>query len=47
RLEGAKGTVAAVAAAANGEGFALRSLSVGESSLETVFIELTGKDLRE
>ncbi len=47
RLEEATGTVAAVAAAANGEGFSLRSLSVGESSLETVFIELTGKDLRE
>ncbi len=47
RLDGAAGTVAAVAAAANGDSISLRSLSVGESSLESVFIELTGKDLRE
>lgn len=47
RLAEAEGAVAAVAAIADGEGFSLRSLSVEESSLETVFIGLTGKDLRE
>jgi ABC-2 type transport system ATP-binding protein len=47
RLEEADGAVAHVVAVAAQEGFSLRSLSLEEASLETVFITLTGKELRE
>ena len=48
RPEGTDGTVVAeVVAVAHREGFPLRSLSVEEATLETVFISLTGKELRE
>jgi ABC-2 type transport system ATP-binding protein len=47
RLDEADGAVAHVVAVAAQEGFSLRSLSLEEASLETVFITLTGKELRE
>ena len=46
-LKEADGAVAAVVDTANADPFSLRSLSVVEASLETVFINLTGKELRE
>ena len=36
-----------VVAAAEGGGFAVADLSVAEPTLETVFINLTGKELRD
>ncbi len=49
RLEvrGAAGVLPAVVQVADGAGFVVKDLSVAEPSLETVFIKLTGKDLRE
>lgn len=44
---GARGTLAAVLQVADAGGFVVTDLSVTETSLETVFIALTGKDLRE
>jgi ABC-2 type transport system ATP-binding protein len=41
------GVVPAVVQAAADAGFTVTDLSVSETTLETVFIELTGKDLRE
>jgi ABC-2 type transport system ATP-binding protein len=39
--------LARVVAAAEGGGFEVADLSVAEPSLETVFINLTGRDLRD
>jgi len=47
RMEDADGAVARVVAVASRGEFSLRSLSLEEASLETVFITLTGKELRE
>jgi ABC-2 type transport system ATP-binding protein len=44
---GSKGLLPVVLAHAEAGGFAIRDLSVDEPTLETVFINLTGKDLRE
>jgi ABC-2 type transport system ATP-binding protein len=44
---GATRLVPAIVAAVEGAGRQLADLSVSEPSLETVFISLTGKDLRE
>jgi ABC-2 type transport system ATP-binding protein len=44
---GSKGLLPVVLTHAEGGGFALRDISVDEPTLETVFINLTGKDLRE
>ena len=41
------GVVPAVVQAAERSGFVVTDLSVSETTLETVFISLTGKDLRE
>lgn len=46
-LKGADRIVPRVVAAADKEGFELLDLSVAEPTLETVFITLTGKELRE
>lgn len=46
-VKGAKGVLPAVAAVADGAGVALSDLAISEPTLETVFIKLTGKDLRE
>jgi ABC-2 type transport system ATP-binding protein len=46
-VKGADRLVPRVVAAAEAEGFALVDLSVAEPTLETVFIGLTGKDLRD
>jgi ABC-2 type transport system ATP-binding protein len=46
-VQGAERIVPRVVAAAEEGGFALGDLSVAEPTLETVFINLTGKDLRE
>jgi ABC-2 type transport system ATP-binding protein len=46
-VKGAERIVPRVAGAAEGAGFELVDLSVTEPTLETVFINLTGKDLRE
>jgi ABC-2 type transport system ATP-binding protein len=46
-LEGAERIVPRVVAAAERGGFELADLSVAEPTLETVFINLTGKELRE
>lgn len=46
-LEEADGPVAEVVGATSREGFPLRSISMEETTLETVFISLTGKDLRD
>ena len=43
--QGADGMLADVVAAANPYG--LRDLTITETSLETVFIKLTGRELRE
>ncbi len=47
RLEEADEAVAELVAMANREGFYLRSLFLEAASLETIFIALTGKELRE
>jgi len=46
-VRGADRLLARVVAAAEGGGFEVADLSVAEPSLETVFISLTGKELRE
>ena len=46
-VEGAGGIVPQLFAAAEQHGIAVTDVSVAEPSLETVFINLTGKDLRE
>ncbi|MET0275974.1 MAG: ATP-binding cassette domain-containing protein [Acidimicrobiia bacterium] len=46
-VRGAQGVIPSVFAAADGAGFDVTDISVAEPSLETVFINLTGKDLRE
>jgi ABC-2 type transport system ATP-binding protein len=46
-VQGADRLVPRLVAAAEAEGFALADLSVAEPTLETVFIGLTGKDLRD
>ena len=46
-VQGADRLVPRVAAAAERGGFDLVDLSVAEPSLETVFINLTGKELRD
>ncbi len=45
--KGADRLVPRIVEAAEAEGFALADLSVAEPTLETVFIGLTGKDLRD
>ncbi|MFN2611134.1 MAG: ATP-binding cassette domain-containing protein [Actinomycetota bacterium] len=46
-LKGAEGAVPKIVNFCDSKGFALQDLSVTEPTLETVFINLTGKDLRE
>ena len=41
------GVLPAIVTAADDAGFTVTDLSVTEPTLETVFIDLTGKDLRE
>ena len=47
RLAEADGTVAGIVAAASAGGYPVRGLSVSEPTLETVFLGLTGEELRE
>jgi ABC-2 type transport system ATP-binding protein len=46
-VNGAKGVLPAVIQVAEQGGHTVRDLSINEPTLETVFIKLTGKDLRE
>jgi ABC-2 type transport system ATP-binding protein len=46
-LVGTDGVVPPIVLAADAAGFVLRDLSITEPTLETVFINLTGKDLRD
>jgi ABC-2 type transport system ATP-binding protein len=46
-VRGARGVLPAVVQAAERGGFSVTDLSISEPTLETVFIDLTGKDLRE
>jgi ABC-2 type transport system ATP-binding protein len=46
-VQGTTGVLPAVVQVAERNGFAVTDLSVSETTLETVFITLTGKDLRE
>jgi ABC-2 type transport system ATP-binding protein len=46
-VQGTEGVLPAVIQSAERAGFAVTDLSVSETTLETVFINLTGKDLRE
>jgi ABC-2 type transport system ATP-binding protein len=46
-VSGSHGVVPAIVAAAEQGGFVVHDLSVTEPTLESVFIDLTGKDLRE
>jgi ABC-2 type transport system ATP-binding protein len=46
-VRGTKGVLPAVVTAAERGGFTVTDLSITEPTLETVFIDLTGKDLRE
>jgi ABC-2 type transport system ATP-binding protein len=46
-VRGARGVLPAVVQAAERGGFQVTDLSISEPTLETVFIDLTGKDLRE
>ena len=46
-VSGVKRLVPRVVNAAEGGGFDIIDLSVSEASLETVFIQLTGNELRE
>jgi ABC-2 type transport system ATP-binding protein len=46
-VTGAQGVLPAVVNAAEGGGFTVSDLSMAEPTLEAVFINLTGKDLRE
>jgi ABC-2 type transport system ATP-binding protein len=47
RVRGTQGVLPAVVTAAEQGGFTVHDLSITEPTLETVFIDLTGKDLRE
>jgi ABC-2 type transport system ATP-binding protein len=47
QVKGARGVLPAVVNAAEGAGFTVSDLSIAEPTLEAVFINLTGKDLRE
>jgi ABC-2 type transport system ATP-binding protein len=46
-VQGTAGVLPSVVQSAERAGFAVTDLSVSETTLETVFINLTGKDLRE
>ena len=46
-VKGAEGVLPAVVQAAERAGINVTDLSISEPTLETVFINLTGKDLRE
>jgi ABC-2 type transport system ATP-binding protein len=46
-VKGAEGIIPRVVSAAEHGGFELVDLAVAEPTLETVFITLTGKELRE
>jgi ABC-2 type transport system ATP-binding protein len=46
-IVGTDGVVPPIVLAADAAGFTLRDLSIAEPTLETVFIDLTGKDLRD
>jgi len=46
-IKGTKGILPRVVAIAEQEGFNITDLSVAEPTLETVFINLTGKELRD
>ena len=46
-MQGGDRLVPRIVLAAEGGGFDLADLSIAEPSLETVFINLTGKELRE
>ena len=46
-VKGSRGVLPQVVTAAERGGFAVNDLSVAEPTLETVFISLTGKDLRD
>jgi ABC-2 type transport system ATP-binding protein len=46
-VKGARGLLPAIVSAAEAGGFVVHDLSVTEPTLESVFIDLTGKDLRE
>ena len=46
-VRGVQGAIPSVFGAADRAGFDVTDLSVTEPTLETVFINLTGKDLRE
>jgi ABC-2 type transport system ATP-binding protein len=46
-VKGGERLVPRLVAAAEGAGFELADLSVSEPSLETVFISLTGRELRD
>jgi ABC-2 type transport system ATP-binding protein len=46
-VKGTKGVLPAVINLAHGKGHRVTDLSITEPTLETVFIKLTGKDLRE
>jgi len=46
-VNGSKGVLPAVVELADRHGHRVSDLSVNEPTLETVFIKLTGKDLRE
>jgi ABC-2 type transport system ATP-binding protein len=47
QVKGARGVLPAVVNAADDAGFTVSDLSIAEPTLEAVFINLTGKDLRE
>jgi ABC-2 type transport system ATP-binding protein len=47
QVKGTVGVLPQVIAAADHDGFTVTDLSVAEPTLETVFINLTGKDLRD
>ena len=46
-VKGARGVLPAVVAQAEEAGVAVQDLAIAEPTLETVFIKMTGKDLRE
>jgi ABC-2 type transport system ATP-binding protein len=46
-VQGSEHLFASISSAAAGAGFTLRDIRIEDPSLETVFIQLTGKDLRD
>ena len=46
-MKGARGLLPAVVGVAEHGGFSVTDLSLAEPTLETVFISLTGKELRD